>query len=142
MSSTTFSVSSEESSSRPSYWMCTTTITTMCCIIINIISSKTKYLFDNKWCQQSCRALWLVFANVFGVRGVFSSQRLRPPALVTEVPLGDAPALHAVDRKLAEALDDATLPVPTEEHLDGVEHADLEQQKGNFSRRLGRLKRH
>ena len=49
---------------------------------------------------------------------------------MTEVPLGHAPSLSAVDRELAEALDDAALPLPTEHHLHSVHNADLTDEFG------------
>ena len=51
-------------------------------------------------------------------------------SLVPEVPLRHAPSLSAVDRELAEALDDAALPLPTEHHLHRVNHAHLKDTFG------------
>ena len=59
------------------------------------------------------------------------------PSLVVKVPLGHAPSLSAaVDGELAEALDDAALPLPTEHHLHSVNHPNL-YQSGNGPRPRG-----
>ena len=50
--------------------------------------------------------------------------------LVIEVPLRHAPSLSAVDGELAEALDDAALPLPPEHHLNRVNHPNLNQSGG------------